>query len=179
MLLLIALAIPIGERMYASLVIRPETYTLSASHYVLDRLPGVDVEREGPDLSFSTDAGAGTIALGEYSRGAALLVGYVAVGVFVVFSRIRPLWQVIVMAIVAAPVAVFCNFVRFLVWGGTTIYGSCGPLSAVPRAVSIVVSLALAYLLFVVSCAILDNLVVEVEGEDDDEEDELEAAEGA
>ncbi len=176
MLLLVALAIPIGERMYASLIIRPETYTLSTTRFVLDKLPGVSVERVGPDLLFTRGQDTGSIALGEYSRGARLLVASVAVGVFVVFSRIRPVWQVVVMAMLAGPIALFCNLVRMFAWGATTIYGGFGPLSGVPRAVSILASLLLAYVLFALLCVMLDNLVLEV---DEEQEDcELEAPEG-
>ena len=110
-------------------------------------------------------------------RGARLLVASVAVGVFVVFSRIRPVWQVVVMALLAGPIALFCNLVRMFAWGATTIYGGFGPLSGVPRAVSILASLVLAYVLFALLCVMLDNLVLEV---DEEEEDcELEAPEGA
>ena len=177
MLLLVALAIPIGERMYASLIIRPETYTLSATRFVLDKLPGVSVERVGPDLLFTRGQDTGSIGLGEYSRGARLLVASVAVGVFVVFSRIRPVWQVVVMALLAGPIALFCNLVRMFAWGATTIYGGFGPLSGLPRAVSILASLVLAYVLFALLCVMLDNLVLEVEDEEAD--CELEVPEGA
>ena len=173
MLLLVALAIPIGERMYASLIIRPETYTLSATRFVLDKLPGVSVERVGPDLLFTRGQDTGSIALGEYSRGARLLVASVAVGVFVVFSRIRPVWQVAVMVLLAGPIALFCNLVRMFAWGATTIYGGFGPLSGLPRAVSILASLVLAYVLFALLCVMLDNLVLEVDEEEEDCEPEV------
>lgn len=178
MLLLVALAIPIGERMYASLIIRPETYTLSATRFVLDKLPGVSVERVGPDLLFTRGQETGSIALGEYSRGARLLVASVAVGVFVVFSRIRPVWQVVVMALLAGPIALFCNLVRMFAWGATTIYGGFGPLSGLPRAVSILASLVLAYVLFALLCVMLDNLVLEVDEEEEDCELEVPEGEG-
>lgn len=178
MLLLVALAIPIGERMYASLIIRPETYTLSATRFVLDKLPGVSVERVGPDLLFTRGQETGSIALGEYSRGARLLVASVAVGVFVVFSRIRPVWQVVVMTLLAGPIALFCNLVRMFAWGATTIYGGFGPLSGLPRAVSILASLVLAYVLFALLCVMLDNLVLEVDEEEEDCELEVPEGEG-
>ncbi len=178
MLLLVALAVPIGERMYASLIIRPETYTLSTTRFVLDKLPGVSVERVGPDLLFARGQDTGTIALGEYSRGARLLVASVAVGVFVVFSRVRPVWQVVVMALLAGPIALFCNLVRMFAWGATTIYGGFGPLNGVPRAVSMLASLVLAYVLFALFCVVLDNLVIEVEDEEEDYELEVPEGEG-
>jgi len=167
MLLLVGLSIPVGQRIYARLIIAPETHTLSATRFVLDQLPGVEVELRGPDFHFTRGQQAGTIALGEPRRGATLAVAFLVIGVFVVFARIRPFWQVALMAMAAGPIVLLCNLLRLLSWGMVTIYGGADPTSAVPRGVAAVVSLAAAYALFALACGILSTLVIETEDDDD------------
>ena len=85
MLLLLSLSIPLGPRIYSALIIRPETYTLASARFMLDQLPGAQVELDGPDLDVTKGGSVATVALGEPHRGASLLAIYVAIGVFVVF----------------------------------------------------------------------------------------------
>jgi len=168
MLLLIALSLPVGSRIYASLIIPVETRTLSATRLALDQLPGVQVRLIGPDLSYTRGEASGTIALAEARRGASLLWASVFIGVFVVFARIRPFWQVAIMAIAAGPVALFCNFLRAFTWGAATIYTHAPPLSSMPRNVSAVVSLLAAYGAFALCCAALGRRVSDESGKPED-----------
>jgi len=167
MLLLIALSLPVGSRIYASLIIPVETRTLSAARLALDELPGVQVALVGPDLSYTRGEASGTIALGEARRGASLLWASVFIGVFVVFARIRPFWQVALMAIAAGPIVLFCNFLRAFTWGVATIYGHAPPLSSMPRNVSAVVSLLAAYGAFALCCAALGRWISSGSGRGD------------
>jgi hypothetical protein len=157
-ILIVLLSFPIGQRMYASLIIRPETYTMAASRAVLDTIPGVEVTLDGPDLHFVRGERTGTIALGASNRGAALLVTYAVVGVFVAFSRIRPLWALALMGLAAGPVVLAANLLRMLTWGVVTMYGSAGPVSPGPRIVASIVSLLLAWAVFLVIAGALDRL---------------------
>ncbi len=156
--LIVLLSFPIGQRMYASLIIRPETYTMAASRAVLDAIPGVEVTLDGPDMHFVRGKRTGTIALGASNRGAALLVTYAVVGVFVAFSRIRPLWELALMALAAGPVLLAANLLRMLTWGVVTMYTAAGPVSPVPRVVASIVSLLFAWALFLVIAGVLDRL---------------------
>lgn len=168
MCLLLLLSIPIPPRIYSALIIRPETYTLTAARGMLDLLPGVDVELIGPDLDVRAGEYSSTVAPGEPHRGAALLMTYVVVGVFVVFSRVRPMWQVVIMAALAGPVSLLCNLARIVCWGLLTVYVRPDSLSSWPRVIAALASLLLAYVVFAVGCWILAALVVEA-----DEEEEL------
>ncbi|MHC5002722.1 MAG: archaeosortase/exosortase family protein [Planctomycetota bacterium] len=161
MLLLVLIAIPIGTRYWASLIIRPETITLDAVRISLDMLPGVTVDLTGLDLTYERGGSRGTIALGEPRRGATLLLAFLTVGVFVTFIRVRPLWKVAVAALAAAPLVLLANYARLLIHGVVTIVIGADPLSPLPRAVATVLSLLLAYGLFVGLLAILDALVIE------------------
>lgn len=155
MLLLLALSLPIGARMYAALIIRPETLTLSIAEPLLDALPGASVALDGPDLDYTTAAGSGTVALGDTRRGAALLITSVVVGVFVVFARVRPFWQVATLAVAAVPIALMCNLLRVLMWGGITIYAHPAPTETWPRTLAGVFSIVAAYVFFIAGCRLL------------------------
>ena len=172
MLLLVLLSIPIGQRKYASLIIVPERHTLAAAGAALDQLPGVEIERTGPDFTFTRKGHSGTIALGEPRRGASLLLAYAVIGVFVAFSRIRPFWQIAVLALAAVPIALLCNLLRIVTWSPVTIYAGASPTSLAPRAVAAVISLLAAYGLFVGLSAVLASQVVEGEEDRDEPEDD-------
>ena len=148
MLLVLLVAIPITPRHYARMIILPETVTLRMVQTTLDLLPGVLVELEGPDLSYFKAGGEGTIALGEPYRGASLFLAYLTLGLFVAFVRIRPWWQLAVLALAAGPVLFLCNYLRLLIWGLLTIWTGAGPLNAFPRVTASVLSMALAWGMF-------------------------------
>ncbi len=162
LLLLAAIAIPIGARYYAFLIIKPETYTLEISCAMFNLLPGgIIAELDGLDLLYFRDGVSGSIALGEPHRGATLLMSYLMIGVYVTFIRVRPLWQVIVSAIAAIPLVLSCNLIRLLMHGLVTIYGGAEATSPVPRMVSMAASLVLAFGLFALLLSFLGALVAE------------------
>jgi len=163
MLLLAMLAIPIGDRIYARLIIRPETYTIGAVAAVLGRLPGVDAVVKGVDVFFDSGISSGVVALGQSNRGTRLLPAFAAVGVFVVFSRIRSVWRLTFVACMAVPVILFCNFFRLLCWAILQLYWADDPTSNLPRSVSAVLSLLLAYGLFVLVATVKVNLFTDVD----------------
>ncbi len=161
MVLALLLAVPVGRRIYAFLIIRPETITLSAVQTTLDLLPGVFVNLEGQDLSYFGSRGSGTIALGESIRGAQLFLSSLLIGVLVIFSRIRPWWQLILLGAATIPIVLFCNYIRFVFWGLVTIFGGVHPVSPAPRTLASLVSLLLAYTLFVLAVFIVSKVVEE------------------
>jgi len=166
MLLLVMLAIPLGDRIYARLIIRPETYTIEATAAVLGRLPGVDTVIKGVDTFFESSSGAGVIALGQSNRGARLLPAFAMVGAFVVFSQVRSIWRLVFVGCATIPVILFCNFFRFLCQGLLQIYVVADPAGELLRNVSAVLSLLLAYALFAFVCSNRLNLFKDVEQSD-------------
>lgn len=165
MLLVLWLSLPIGARQYATLTIRPETYTLAATRLILDALPGVVVTQSGPDLDFARGEHRGTVALGEPRRGAALVVTYIMLGVCVAFARVRPAWQVVVLALLAGPIALLCNLVRLVGWGLLNIYARLPVESPWPRILASGCALLLAFGSFAVAAWVLAHLVEAVEDE--------------
>ncbi|MBN2137492.1 MAG: exosortase/archaeosortase family protein [Sedimentisphaerales bacterium] len=163
MLLLCALAIPLGARIYARLIIRPETYTIAAVAKVLDMLPGVGAAVEGVDIFFNSTSRSGVVALGQSNRGAQLLMACAVVGVFVVFSRIRTFRRLVFAAFLTIPVILLCNFSRLLSWGLLQIYVVADPTSVLPRCVSTVISLFLSYILFVLAASAEIHLFSDVD----------------
>jgi hypothetical protein len=160
MFLLLLIALPTGTRYYAALVVRPETLTLQAVRATLDLLPGVMVDLTGLDLTYTQGSTKGSIALGVSYRGASLLPSYLSIAVFITFIRIRPWWQVVMMAVASVPLILFCNYARLLVWGLVTIYGDFGPLSTTPRVLATVLSIVLAYLLSILLLGIAQRILV-------------------
>ena len=156
-----------GPRLYATLIIRPETYTIAATAKALDLLPGVDTVVKGVDIFFSSVHKSGVVGLGESNRGARLLLAFAAIGIFVTFSQPRSFWRLMFVGITAGAVVLFCNFLRFVVWGLATIYLSVTPTSALPRNISAVCSLFAAYGIFVLLCSARVNLFIE------EQEDEI------
>ena len=115
------------------------------------------------ELVYFKDGQACTIAQGQPHRGASLLLAYLAIGVFVVFARIRPLWQVLLLSAAAIPIMLFCNLARLVTQGVVTIYADASPTSAMPRNVGAVVSLLAAYVIFALGGLVLSGLLVEDE----------------
>jgi exosortase/archaeosortase family protein len=158
MVVLALIAINVPTRLYASLIIRPETFTLKAVAAILDTVPGVMVEAKGSDLSWSTDGASGWIALGEPYRGASLMLASAALGLFVTYSRVRPWWHIAILGAAAVPIVLLCNLVRLTVWGLATIWLEAGPLDLRPQSIAIVASLLLAYGLFALAAAALERM---------------------
>lgn len=160
-LILLMLSIPIGSRLYATLIIRPETYTIASAAKILDLLPGVNTILNGTDIQFRSSGIDGVVALGESNRGAQLLMAYACIGVYVTFYRFRSWGRISFVAMAGVAIIMLCNLLRLLTWGLTAIYVSVEPVSDIPRITSAVVSLITAFLLFQAVCAVKFNLFVE------------------
>lgn len=164
-LILIILSIPLGTRLYATLALRPEKYTIAITAALLDQLPGIETMVKGVDLSFVSDKISGVIALAESNRGARLFLSLAVIGVFIIFSQNRSPWRLAAALIAFVPVLLLCNLLRFLCWGLLMIYTGVGPTSSLPRNVSTICSLFVAYGLFTLVCAFKLDLFTEVEEE--------------
>lgn len=160
MLLILGLAIPINVRFWAYLVIRPETITTQLTEQILDLLPGIYVELIGSDLHYERGSKLGAIALGQHFRGVQLLLTYATIYVFVTFSRIRPSWQLAILAVAMVPVVLICNLARLVIWGVVTIYAAADPVSPLPRMSATALSLLLAYALTAGLVTIVRHLAV-------------------
>ncbi len=169
MLLILVLSLPLGARQTAALIVRPEMYAIAAAEMVLKQLPGVTVARDSVDLDFKRGSEQGTVALGEPRRGASLVVTYLVVGTCVIFAQPRSLGQTVFLGLVAGPLALLCSFLRLVLWGLANIYVTSDPGSAVPRALSAVGSLLVAYLVFALASGIVRRLTLPAYEADDAE----------
>lgn len=165
-LLIILLAIPIGSRLYATLIIHPETYTISAAARILDTLPKVDITQTGPDIFFRHGDHRGVVALAESNRAAKLLLLFASMGIFITFSVKRSLPRLTMIAIAAFPIVLMANFIRFLLWALIEIYFRTNPTSPLPRNLSAVCSMLALYGMFAFVCAFKLNLFEEVPTEE-------------
>jgi hypothetical protein len=174
-LFLTLLAIPVGQRFYASLIIRPETYTLRATAAVMDRLPGLQTTLRGKDILYSGSGRKGAVALGESNRGARLLLAYAFLGAWVAFYRRRSNMRLALVAIAGVGIVLLSNFIRLLVWGLVQVYIWPDPVSPWPRTVAAIVSLVAAYGLFAMICSIRFGSDAQQEGTEDTVADAKEA----
>ena len=142
--LMIAVAVPLGSRYYAALVIRPETMTLEIARMLLDLLPGVTAGLEVSDIIYLKGGESGAIALGYKYRGAMMLFPMALVGLYVIYARIRPWWQALVMLVLLGPIVFLGNIVRMFAWGVATIWLDAPPTDGRPYLISVVVALLFA-----------------------------------
>ena len=163
LILLLAIAIPVPARIYAYLIIRTETVTMETVAMLLDYLPGVLIDLDGQDFSYTRNGEAGTFALGEPHRGATIFMAYLMIGVYVTFMRVRPPWQIVALAIASAPILVICNAARLATWGAIAILAGSHPLDQMPRILATVAALLLAYAMFGVFAAVLARVIAEDE----------------
>ena len=158
-LVILLLAVPIGWRQYAFLIIWPETQTFKFAEMAFNLLPGVFASFDGPDISYTTSQSSGSIALGDPHRGASLFLAMAMIGAFVTYARIRPLWQFVAIAVCAGPILVICNFLRLIIHGLVTIYGDFDAISSIPRLTAAASALLLAYGMFAAVLWTLNNAV--------------------
>ncbi len=168
LLLLLLLSIPVSTRLYLSLVIRPEAYTLSAVARFLRQLPGIDAGVFATDIVIVGSRGRLVLGFGGSRWASGLLMSCAAIGVFVTFCRFRPVWRIVLVALLAAPLVFFCNFLRLLCWALIAIYTGAGPTSGLPRNVSAVVALAACYGLFLLVSSARVKLFIEEDAGDEE-----------
>ncbi len=154
--ILALLAIPTGSRYYASLIIAPETLTLHYAADLLELWPSLYIDAVGPDIKYSNGTTNGFIALGESNRGVSMIMPMLTIGMFVTFASRRPTWIAAACILALVPIALFCNFIRFIALAVITIVTNADPASAVPRAVAAILSLFLAYGMCVCLAWLLD-----------------------
>jgi exosortase/archaeosortase family protein len=142
------------------LIIRPETLTLDAAAALLDLVPGAMVELRGQDLQFVRAGARGVIALGDPHRGFAAPVALLAVGLYVVYACVRPLWQTAVLLALVVPLVALGNLVRVVVHGLVTMWTHASPTDGSPRDVALVASLVLTYFAMGALAAVLARLFV-------------------
>jgi hypothetical protein len=81
------------------------------------------------------------------------------IGAFITFAKIRPLWQIAVVAVFAGPILLLCNFLRLFMHGVITIYGGFDALSAFPRMAAAAITLVLVYILFAMMLGAVSNVM--------------------
>ena len=171
-LILVGLSVPLGSRLYASLVIRPETYTIKFCSALIDMLPGIETSIKGLDVFIQRGQRHVVAALGESNRGARLFYMYLTIGVFVGFSRLRSTGRIILILLLLFPLAFLCNILRYLCFALANLFIVSDPESGFARNFAAVLSMLAAYGLFVIVISMKIDLFVEYpdeEGVDGDE----------
>ncbi len=165
--LLVFISIPIGSRIWATLIIYPETLTLSLTSYMMDLLPGVETTLSGTDITLRLSQGEKIIAIGESNRGAKLFMASGFIALFVLYSSRCSLARKVIVFILLIPVVLISNFIRFLLWGILLAYTPLDYLSSAPRTITGIFALLFVYMVVCFLCAVKLNLFVE---DSDDEQ---------
>lgn len=160
-LLLIVVSTPLGPRSYASLTLPIDRGTLALTTHLLDTLPDVSLQLVGESLTFTHAGSTGSIAAGEFHPGCSLLLVPLVIGLLVFFSRVRPWWQVLLVAIAAGPILLLCNILRLLIQAVLTIYLQPDPTARSPQYVSALIVIAAGYALFSLACRVAEGLLLE------------------
>jgi hypothetical protein len=74
-----------------------------------------------------------------------MIMPMLTIGMFVTFASRRATWIAVACIFALVPIALFCNFLRFIAFAVITIVTNADPVSAIPRAVAAILSLFLAY----------------------------------
>lgn len=166
-LLLIIISTPLSSRTYVNLTLPIDRETSRLMALCLGALPDLSFQIVGDSLTFTRAGSAGSIALGEFHPGCSMLLVPLVVGLVVVFSRVRPWWQVLIVSVATGPILLFCNFLRLLTHSVLTIYVQPDPTARSPQYVSALVLIAAGYACFSIACRFAERLLVEDLPEED------------
>ncbi|MCZ6682948.1 MAG: archaeosortase/exosortase family protein [Planctomycetota bacterium] len=158
LVLMLGLCLPLGERTMERFSIDIQRESLRAALIPLKLLPGVKTRTAGMTIAYSYDGKEEHLGLAEQRFGARLWPACLVVGLFTVFSRRRPRWQVVFLTLASIPIVAFCNLMRIFAWAVLAVYGGFGPVSSAPRNASLGISLIVAYGSFAFGCWLLPKL---------------------
>lgn len=156
--LIVFTCLPLSERSMERFSLAVQRVSLAGAAALADAAPGVSVQARGLTITFERGRRTGEVGTGEQRFGFRLFPALLMIGLFVTFSRRRPAWQIVLLALSAPLVLVVANLARVTAAVCTAIFGGFDAVSNAPRNVSIVVGLLAAYLLFRLAAGIIGGL---------------------
>ena len=136
---------------------------LAASSAVLTlQITGVEAQRVGTKLSIALkDGGYRHLDVAEACAGLKSLMTFVAVGAAVGFLSSRAMWQKIIIAASAVPIAIFCNMLRVAGQGLLDYYVSQNLSQSFAHQFVGMIMLIPAFFLILLVAWVLDNIFIE------------------
>ena len=157
-LLMVATCLPLSERSMERFSLATQRASLYGAVSALNAVPGITASRHGTTIAYSRGAQSGEIGVGEQRFAFRLIPASLMIGLFAVFARPRPTWQIVLLTIVALPLVLLSNVLRIVAASLVAIWGNFSSVSNVPRNISIVAGLLLAWLLFILAMGLLRHV---------------------
>jgi exosortase len=111
----LAFAMPIPGRLYGMIALPLQNLAASTSQAVLS-LCGVDITVRSSALTLVSIGGVTRqLTVAEACSGMRMLVAFMALGVAMAYLDDRPIWQRLILVILAVPIAVLCNVIRVVI----------------------------------------------------------------
>lgn len=156
------LAMPPPERLYRQVTQPLQQAAAFAAEHVLALLPNVVIERYGINIVFDRiGAKSGSFTVAGACSGMRSLMAFIALGLAMAYFSPRPFWHRLVLAIIVAPVAVFCNMIRVVITGIFTIYDYGNLAVGTPHAALGILTFALGFVIYYSFIYIMDHLFEE------------------
>jgi len=161
-ILFLACAIPWPGLMYSKIAMPLQQLAASAAVATLN-VTGVEAVRVGTKLIIGNPADPNhrILNVAEACAGLKSLMTFVSVGAAVAFLSMRPLWQKLIIAASAVPIAIFCNMMRVAGQGILDHYWSRDLSESFAHQFVGMIMLIPAFFLILLVGWILDNLFVE------------------
>lgn len=158
------LALPPPEYKYRELTQPLQQIAAFFGSRVLQLLPDVVIQQDGINVTFDNlRAGTnGSFTVAGACSGMRSLMAFVALGLAMAFfSRKRPMWHRVLIAVVVVPVALFCNVVRVVVTGALYVYGHADWAKGTAHSMLGIGTFALGFSIYFSILYVLDHLFVE------------------
>lgn len=161
------LAIPPPDRLYRSITQPLQQGAAAVSTFVLNALPGAEVERDGINITYWMMGGSsGHFTVAGACSGMRSLMAFVALGLAMAYFTPRPLWHRLLMAGAVIPVALTCNVIRVIATGCFQMYGHADLASGSPHMILGLFTFMLGFAIYYGILWVLDHMFVEGEEED-------------
>lgn len=175
LLLIVATCLPLSERSFDRFTIPIQGISIRTAATVIDAFSGDDVWAEGREIMKQTPGGTLRVGQGEQRFGFRMAQACALIAFFLTFSRKRPIWQIVVLAMAFIPLLFSVNIVRIIVWSMSAWSRGNSVVDVMPRNFSAAAALLMTFAAFGALAWLLDKIYAEQESaeEESDGEDPL------
>ena len=155
-------AIPLPKSIYFNLTDPLRRLAAIVATNVLGLIPSLDIEKVGSTINYVYQGRSGALGVADACSGMRSTMTLCALGVAVTFISDRPWWQRIIMVAACVPIAVFSNFIRVTTTCLLHIFVDPKYATGTYHTFLGMLTLLIAFAIFVGLGWLLNNLVVEV-----------------
>lgn len=159
-------AVPLPKGIYFSLTDPLRQIAAVVATAVLKLMPNLSIERVGSTIEYTYGGRSGNLGVADACSGMRSTITLCALGVAVAFLAERPVWQRAIMIAACIPIAVFSNMIRVTVTCLIHIYWDPRYAEGSYHTLLGMVTIAIAFVIFLGLGWLLNNLFVAVNDED-------------